>query len=75
MNVSTIKAEIHSLNEQLQEAIKIKTSSKSLLLSTCTELDAMVGNSTIKSVFLSTIDGVMPKINAKTHELAALKKQ
>lgn len=75
MNVSTVTAEIKSLNAQIEEAITSKRTNCSILLSTCTENDAINGMLTIKSQYMSTIDGIMPQMAAKKSELVALKQK
>ena len=75
MSVSTITADIQSLNAEVEAAKTSKRTNITYLLSTCTESDAIQGMSTIKSQYISTIEGILPQISEKKHELAALKKK
>jgi len=74
MNVSTLTAEIKSLNAELETAVTNKQTNCAYLLSTCTEVQLVDGMSTLKSQYISTIDGIMTQISTKKKELVALKK-
>lgn len=74
MNVSTLTAEIKSLNAEMTVATTKKQHDYAYLLSTCTEVGLVHGMSTLKSQYISTIDGILPQISTKKKELATLKK-